>query len=454
MTSSTTNTWLWEWAKAERVASWQGHPGPATQPRAVFSPDGRRLALSDYEPGRIHIREVPTGKLLFALPGPATKSTAFSGDGKTLAAGGGFGGSSTLWHLPTRREIMSFNDTRAMCFCPADRTMVSILLDQVYLTSLPKLAEVDAGQDQVPRSLEEALNPRPESALEYSGKSGQPTRDHGVSPTVRNLLWRGRVDCGGRSWKWAAEWFAKALKDPEFEWRSTAKSDPEAVAWMPVAFVRAGNAPGYEALCRSLFESVDQSPNPAGAARDAAVACLLAAEPSPQLLSQVEYLLHSVYSVAPSAQWEPRYNLLRGIFEYRRGYVTAAMEWLDKAAIGHDVWCKATALPFQAMCVKRLGRGRKPTNSGSKRGQKSLSWLRESRHLRMAPTWRYSVWRWRKPRRFWKRPRLSKHPAQQRRMRLRRSRHAEWRAGLWRRDDPRQQQDTSFDKIGGRIARL
>ncbi|MCX6925316.1 MAG: hypothetical protein NT154_19210, partial [Verrucomicrobia bacterium] len=342
---------IWEWSRSRKVAEW----GCYDRWRAVFSPDSARLAVTESN-HQLGIREIPSGKLLFTLAGHKTTPSyaSFSEDGKTLVVGGGFGGTSKMWHLPTRREVMAFESTHALEFSPDGRTLAAILRGELFFTHLPSLQDIDAGKAYAPQSLAEALGRRG-GAIEYLAKSGQTAAEHGTSPTIHRFLLEGQMCCQGQYWMGASADFAKALAEPDFDWRAAQRTIPAALPWLGIAFVRAGDAPNHEEYCQLLAASVDQSRNPAAVAKEAAQACLLQTAPSEPLLDKATYLLGYLESVSSDYQDAPWFCLLQGILSYRSSRIAAAVGPLRASTDSPDPFCKATGLLFRAMCAQRLG---------------------------------------------------------------------------------------------------
>jgi len=106
-----------------------------------FSPDSRLLVTTDRtEPG-IRIWEAQTGRELGRLSGHRdyTFAVAFSPDGKTLASVGA-DGSLKLWHLPTRREVATLMESRAMgsvAFSADGSTLIVGTEDQAQIFRAP-----------------------------------------------------------------------------------------------------------------------------------------------------------------------------------------------------------------------------------------------------------------------------------------------------------------------------
>src|SRR5262249_53424173 len=82
----------------------------------AFSPDGRRLAISDrqlHKPGEAIIWDTLTGEELLRLHGHtgAIAATAFSPDGRRLATAG-YDNSAKIWDAATGKEILTLRAHR------------------------------------------------------------------------------------------------------------------------------------------------------------------------------------------------------------------------------------------------------------------------------------------------------------------------------------------------------
>ena len=126
--------------------------------KPFFSRDGSRLMTDDGQ-GEVRIWEVPTGKLLFVLAGGIGISAgSFSPDNLTLATAAG--NTARLWSLRTGRELMTFDNTRAIEFSPDGQVIAQIRSDgTLYLAHLPTLQDIDNPQ------------PKPLAQLAESAKS-------------------------------------------------------------------------------------------------------------------------------------------------------------------------------------------------------------------------------------------------------------------------------------------
>jgi len=129
-----------------------------TVQKSFFSKDGSRLMTDDAE-GEVRVWEVPTGKLLFVFAGGIGISAgSFSTDNLTLATA--TGNTARLWSLRTGRELMSFDNTRAIEFSPDGQVIAQIRADDtLYLAHLPPLHDIDNPQ------------PKPLAQLAESAKS-------------------------------------------------------------------------------------------------------------------------------------------------------------------------------------------------------------------------------------------------------------------------------------------
>jgi WD40 repeat protein len=120
-----------------------------------FSKDRTRLMTDDML-GEVRVWEVPSGKLLFVLASEKMISSgSFSADDLTLATANG--NTCGVWNLRTRRELMSFDDTREIEFSPDGQVIAQIRADNtLYLAHLPTLHQIDNPQPETLAQLTEA----------------------------------------------------------------------------------------------------------------------------------------------------------------------------------------------------------------------------------------------------------------------------------------------------------
>ena len=93
---------VFETATGKLVHTLEQSSKTSSAARPVFSPNGKRLAISNRNLAT-HIYDVESGKLLHVLPPEMTQSIAFSPDGKTLAAGY-VQGAIGLWDVETGEQ--------------------------------------------------------------------------------------------------------------------------------------------------------------------------------------------------------------------------------------------------------------------------------------------------------------------------------------------------------------
>jgi eukaryotic-like serine/threonine-protein kinase len=164
-------TLLCHWPGVASFVELTEHTGTTLKP--LFSPDGTRVAIGDTT-GEVPMWDMPSGKVrvLLAGQGESTFSASFSADNLTLAADAG--SAVKLWHLATRRELFSFNNTASVEFSPDGQVMVRVGIPAnqkssafpFSLAHLPTLNEID--------------NPRPQTFAEAAkSQSGvfQPVMD-------------------------------------------------------------------------------------------------------------------------------------------------------------------------------------------------------------------------------------------------------------------------------------
>jgi WD40 repeat protein len=119
--------------------------------KPMFSPDGKRLALSNrnYEP---RVFDVATGKLLMTADKRMTQEVAFSPDGKTLACGF-VDGSVGLWEIATGKQLhlvpSGCKEIYSVDWTPKGDVLATAGRDgRVILwnpTTMAKLKELDVG---------------------------------------------------------------------------------------------------------------------------------------------------------------------------------------------------------------------------------------------------------------------------------------------------------------------
>ncbi|MET7730445.1 helix-turn-helix domain-containing protein [Streptomyces sp. NPDC005402] len=115
---------------ARHTAARPGHGGPVR--RVAFAPDGRTLAVVDIEADgdQVRLLDTATGRTRRTLKPSAhiLSSFAFSPDGRTLATVGGSRGSVTIWDARTGRLQDSFRvggEVAALAFSPDARTLAA-----------------------------------------------------------------------------------------------------------------------------------------------------------------------------------------------------------------------------------------------------------------------------------------------------------------------------------------
>jgi serine/threonine protein kinase len=148
--------------------------------RAVFSPDGKRLAIRGEvnNPGQVRVWEAATGKEVLPLKGHtgAVCSVAFSPDGKRLAVGSG-DGVVKVWDLTGRKSLFTVaahtGRVNAVCFSPDGQRLASGSEDRTArVWHLPSGKEVR--QLAGPRAAVTALTFSPDGKrLATAGRDGQ-----------------------------------------------------------------------------------------------------------------------------------------------------------------------------------------------------------------------------------------------------------------------------------------
>jgi WD40 repeat protein len=119
---------VWEVATGKEVGSF-----PYGAMVAVYSPDGKRLAIADWNQ-TVHVCEVATGRELFNFPAHSStiRSVCFSPDGKRLATASD-DRTVTEWDVANRQEIRTLKGhtgaVRGVCFSPDGKSLASASAD-------------------------------------------------------------------------------------------------------------------------------------------------------------------------------------------------------------------------------------------------------------------------------------------------------------------------------------
>jgi WD40 repeat protein len=133
---------VWEWGATNPVQLLPSHHGGIG--RVLFSPDGTLLATGDSD-GFVRIWSVPAFKLVLELSSHQVNADhlSFSTDSRDLSVTAG--GLAKIWHLSTRRELMSFAELRGASFSPDGNTLALVrrFENSLILLRLPPLTMMD-----------------------------------------------------------------------------------------------------------------------------------------------------------------------------------------------------------------------------------------------------------------------------------------------------------------------
>jgi WD40 repeat protein len=116
------------WDVARRKELWSHEEGDGV-PALVFSPDGKTLAIAEYD-HTARLLDSATGRTVMILRGHTkyVRAVAFSPDGKTLATGG-WDHAVKLWDLPggTERNTLDWPGEQlfSLCYSPGGRWLMA-----------------------------------------------------------------------------------------------------------------------------------------------------------------------------------------------------------------------------------------------------------------------------------------------------------------------------------------
>ncbi|MHB1423675.1 MAG: sigma-70 family RNA polymerase sigma factor [Gemmataceae bacterium] len=172
-------------------------PGTYMQKNIALSPDGKLVAICQRE--FIVLWDLNSGKEKQRLAQPAAHGTAFSPDGKLLAAGGEVSGIH-LWDLTTGKQIALFRDPRVadlLAFTPDGRTLIAgqqfdSKIGLWDMASGKKRQELDAKSGNI-----FSLSLSPDGAMLATGsrKDGIPLWDVKTGKLLRRLGKEGGREC-------------------------------------------------------------------------------------------------------------------------------------------------------------------------------------------------------------------------------------------------------------------
>jgi tetratricopeptide (TPR) repeat protein len=127
----------WEWhylRRLDRVELFRGGNDELAMIASLdFSPDGRLLAFTGYDPygsnrernsSPVEVWDLAAGRLLHTLTGPTGLRVSFGADGRQLAVGG-VGGVAQLWDTATGRKVREWAAGGLVTFSPDGRLLAS-----------------------------------------------------------------------------------------------------------------------------------------------------------------------------------------------------------------------------------------------------------------------------------------------------------------------------------------
>jgi predicted Ser/Thr protein kinase len=119
--------------------------------------------------------------------------------------------------------------------------------------------------------------------------------------------------------------------------------------------LRDGDQEAYRRHCAKLLEDARGTSDP-GVADRAAKACLLGADPTPDLPRAAELADRAIRLGAGVPEWGHFFLLVRGMAAYRSGQDDEALRWLNRCKKVENPLTSTTARAFLALTLQRLGR--------------------------------------------------------------------------------------------------
>jgi predicted Ser/Thr protein kinase len=122
-----------------------------------------------------------------------------------------------------------------------------------------------------------------------------------------------------------------------------------------IVCLRDGDQEAYRRHCAKLLEDARGTSDP-GVADRAAKACLLGADPTPDLPRAAELADRAFRLGAGVPEWGHFFLLVRGMAAYRSGQDDEALRWLNRCKKLENPYTSTTARAFLALTLQRLGR--------------------------------------------------------------------------------------------------
>jgi eukaryotic-like serine/threonine-protein kinase len=188
---------------------------------------------------------------------------------------------------------------------------------------------------------------------------------------ARQLLDQGHDLASNGKWQESRQAYAQALRHPAFDWRAAQFNSPtqSLSLQMGTVFARTGDSPSHELECRLLLATHAETPwflNAESYARTCFLSANgLSAELGQRALALARFTVTN-WNQGGDTNWIRQSG---GMAEYRTGQYERAIELFEKAEQSMVVPCKAAALIYRAMALKRLGRGEEAAEVLSRAGE-------------------------------------------------------------------------------------